>query len=145
RPGRQGDGRDPILPEQFTRRGEAVRARRTVPLGDREQLPLGPRYDVPGGRIPHPGGTPAGECRVVESVRALPAQATSRQGQHRDEAPLLRLERQLPPRSAYRKKGLVDAAPGLTPSEAITAPGSSPAAPGRPGVGGASSTPPACP
>src|SRR5262249_59779163 len=81
-------------------------------VGVREEVLWESGLELRRGRVAHPGAAFAGEFCLAESLHAIVVEATSRQGQHRHETPRLRLEREIPGRSNYRRNGLVAAGPG---------------------------------
>jgi len=105
------DRRVALLPQQPAAGGEAFCPSGTRSLGDRERLPLELGLHVSGRRVADPGKERAGELRVAEPVFAVLAQATPRQGQHRDETPSVRLGRELHAASANGINALVAAGP----------------------------------
>src|SRR5262249_59013000 len=70
-PRREGDRRGALLHQQPGHGREAAGAGGPGPLGDRERLPLGPRYDVSRGRVADPRGGVAGELRLAESLHVV--------------------------------------------------------------------------
>ena len=96
--------RGALLHQQSGHGRQAIRPRRTRPLEYRERVPLDARCDLSRGRVTDPRADVAGELRVAE--------AASRQGEHRQETPGLRMVRQVLDGSPYRHSMLVSAGPG---------------------------------
>src|SRR5262249_20995585 len=89
-------------------------------VGVREEVLWESGLELRRGRVAHPGAAFGGDFCLAESLPAIVVEATSRQGQHRHETPRLRLEREIPGRSNYRRNGLVAAGPALAQDNRLT-------------------------